>query len=164
MIRKNFVKIYFKKTDTIMRFIKRNKLNQDPRIEREVYAFTFANVDYVFARTGRNVSELNVQIKRKLKRRFGWYDLEQFDKRVDFYMQFMNGKKPRAEYIPIKSDFSDHASRVFGAFSDILYNSSLIDDYDNASIFGIDMFSSSIYFEKTRQILQLLVDLILALE
>ncbi len=137
LFKKDYVKVYLKKTGEIMDFIRYNGLNKDPRIERELYAFTFLLADIIFEHDHKNRYELTAQIKRKLNYRFAWFNLDEFDKRVDFYTQFINGKIPRAFNVPLDLlDVSNAVTRVVHAFEDMLYSPNLIDDYDNSPVFS----------------------------
>lgn len=61
--------------------------------------------------------------------------------RVSFYSQFIRGKQPRADYCFGNGNIDDPLLRVVVALGDTVFNSDLIDDYDNAPVLltGIDV-------------------------
>lgn len=149
-----------------MEFLKYNGLNQDPRIERELYAFTFVIASIIFSNPHKKRDELNDKIIRELYQRFTWFNSEQFNKRVDFYLQFIiNEKRPRAEHIPIDLiDFSNAYVRVHYAFEDILANPALIDDYDNSPKSNLNGLELVRFLNKTEYLHNLICDLMHALD
>lgn len=70
--------------------------------------------------------------------------------RVEFYSQFIRGKQPRADYCFGNGIIDDPLLRVIVALGDTVFNSALIDDYDNAPIFLTGIDTNMKYFETMR--------------
>ena len=161
LFKKNYVKIYFKKTAEMMDYLKRRGLVKNIEIERELYAFNYVIASIILLRLDKEKEAK--KISNELYDKFPWI-VTGFTQRMDFYSQFLNGKEPRAEYIPEESrDFSNAYVRLQFAFEDILMSPNLIDDYDNAPLLilpGMELINFTITMDHFHN---LIVDLIKSL-
>lgn len=138
MVEFSFVGINFEKEyDELLNYMQLSGIRVDKEIQTELAAYLFVIVDIaVFHSDNRLI--INSVIKQKIQEKIPSLVISELESKIDFYSEFIRGKKPRAELLTLCDDSVrqkcniNPLTRITMAFADRVLNPACIVDYDNA--------------------------------
>ncbi|MCH5323970.1 MAG: hypothetical protein J1E39_02040 [Eubacterium sp.] len=136
-------------------------------IEFELLPILYVLVDYVgYVLKKRELSNDALNWISSAIDDFHYYK-DEFNKRVDFYVEFIRGKVPFMNWSPVdapKESLNDPLFRCVAAFGDVIYNPACIDNYDDAPLLINGIFDQFNFTNKimkpTMKIFEQFVDLL----
>ncbi len=130
-----YARIFDKSYRRISSDLSKSKMYLDLQQEIPPLLFTLSEYSIGFVSLDRAISsEIMTHLRKK---HFKSPNQEnEFNKRLEFYVDILSEKKVRAEWLLGKMSFKDenYIIRCFAAFGDLLINPFCLDDYDNAPI------------------------------
>ena len=164
--KKSAPEIVAKFCDDVKAIAKKSPFHDSSReqiLQSELLPFAFLLFDSALYAAGKNRYAYQEQMSKFLSSQKMAPD---FDSRINFYAQFMNGKEANMFYwLSDRNDMKGNPLvQVTGAFCDMLYDTSMKDNYDSAPlmIYGIDkvmMFVQNVFMPVYQTVGQYIKDI-----